>query len=252
MGDLEENVEDIYYKYTNGELDEKYEMLRKKYNSKTITHSEYKEYSKLNSIKENINIIRNLIQQKQKLIQEIDEIKKEIEIKQRYRHLQTESHKINLKIQALNENNKRFESLINDDDYKEEREDIRQALNENLEEIEKKKQEYLKFKEQIQEVEASIKEFDNPIEMIEDKKIKIRKMKEKINYYNQIIRNLLNGKSWDEALSNLLKWSNERYKPDKDDDEIISDNKKESQIINEIKEVGLNGIKKSIEPDGER
>ena len=157
-----------------------------------------------------------------------------------------------MKIQALNENNKRFESLINDDDYKEEREDIRQALNENLEEIEKKKQEYLKFKEQIQEVEASIKEFDNPIEMIEDKKIKIRKMKEKINYYNQIIRNLLNGKSWDEALSNLLKWSNERYKPDKDDDEIISDNKKESQIINEIKEVGLNGIKKSIEPDGER
>ena len=157
-----------------------------------------------------------------------------------------------MKIQALKENNKRCESLINDDDYKEEREDIRQALNENLEEIEKKKQEYLKFKEQIQEVEASIKEFDNPIEMIEDKKIKIRKMKEKINYYNQIIRNLLNGKSWDEALSNLLKWSNERYKPDKDDDEIISDNKKESQIINEIKEVGLNGIKKSIEPDGER
>ena len=252
MGDLEENVEDIYYKYINGELDENYEMLKKKFNNKTITHSEYKEYSKLNNIKENINIIRNLIQQKQKLIQEIDKIKKEIEIKQRYRQLQTESHKINLKVQALNENNKRFESLINDDDYEEEREDIKQALNENLKEIEKKKQEYLEFKEQIQEVETIIKEFDNPKEMIEDKKAKIRKIKEKINYYNQIIRNLLNGKSWDEALSNLIKWRDDRYKLAKDDEEIIRDNKKESQIINEIKEVGLHGIKKSIETDNER
>lgn len=257
MEDFQENIEDIYLKYSDSKYTRKIIMLEEKIKNKTITYKEYKEYIKLKNIKDNTEIIENLIGNTKKLGNEIKNIKNEKREKQEYRQHQVEMHKIKLDIQRLKKENGTFNSLSKDDNFIEERDFLKQQIIDNLEEINTKQQKLTVLMNKIHKMEESFEKSANKNESFEEKNAKIREIKEKVRYYNEIVMYLLNGKSWDEALNNFLEWQKKKYRIGEKNDSYtikqdIKQMKKDKMITDEIIDVALLGSVESRESDDAR
>ena len=257
MEDSQENIEDIYLKYDNDEYSKRIIMLEEKIKKKAINHEEYKEYCKLKNIKENADIIHNLVEHTKNLKKEINNIENEKQKKHEYKQSQVEIRKIKLDIQKLESENITFNNLLVDDSLIEEKEYLKQLINDNLSEINLKKQKLSLLENSLQEMEKILEKFSNKNELVEEKNTKIREIKEKVRYYNQIIMYLLNGKSWDDALTKFLEWQKKKYRiGEKNDSYIIKQDikqmHKDMNITDEIIDIALLGSVKSRENDEER
>lgn len=71
--------EDKYEKLKNGEFDARIDELKDKANNKTATKEEYKEYEKLSKSKNNLGKVENVLEYREKLKEELNELKQEVE-----------------------------------------------------------------------------------------------------------------------------------------------------------------------------
>ncbi|MBP3832234.1 MAG: hypothetical protein ILA02_07695 [Clostridia bacterium] len=257
MEDFQENIEDLYSEYTNDENSKKIIMLEEKKKKNAINHEEYKEYCKLKNIKENKDIIKNLIEHIKELKDEIRITENEKLEKKEYRQLQVEMRKIELDIQKLENENVTFNNLVNDDSFIEERDYFKQQIIDNLSEIKIKQQKLSIVMNKIHEKEETIEKSSNKNELFEEKNAKIREIKEKVRYYNQIAIYLLNGKSWDQAVNMFLDWQKNKYRiGEKNDSYTIKQDieqiHKDKIITDEIIDVALLGSAKIREDSDER
>lgn len=69
--------EDKYEKLKNGEFDARIDELKDKANNKTATKEEYKEYEKLSKSKNNLGKVENVLEYREKLKEELNELKQE-------------------------------------------------------------------------------------------------------------------------------------------------------------------------------
>lgn len=245
------DIDEKYRNFKAGNIDDKFESLKIKVESKKCSKKEYKEYLKICNLKENTFMIDNLMNYINDLKQKILLLKEEKEKRQIYRELQKRELYLIAKIKSLDEEYIDLRKLLKVDDFDEEEKNI--IENQIINIINKN----AAVKDELEKIRSQIKEKEQyqtkKIYSYEEQKIMIIKIKEKINHASMVLDYLLKGNSWDETLEYYMEWQKSKYNLNsKDLEKIGNDIKKiryDTEMGNEIVKIAYNydGIKKKEE-----
>lgn len=114
------NIEEKYKTYKEKNVEELFENLKAKVDSKNSSKKEYKEYEKIRNLKDNSYIIENLINYINDLKKEIIKLEEEKEKRQIYRELQKKELYIIANVKFLDEKITDFKKNYSEEDLEEE------------------------------------------------------------------------------------------------------------------------------------
>ena len=114
------NIEEKYKTYKEKNVEELFENLKAKVDSKNSSKKEYKEYEKICNLKDNSYIIENLINYINDLKKEIIKLEEEKEKRQIYRELQKKELYIIANVKFLDEKIIDFKKNYSEEDLEEE------------------------------------------------------------------------------------------------------------------------------------
>jgi len=235
--DMEEfDLDSEYEKVIRLLNSDEFPKLKEKVEKKDISQKEYKTYHRLNTIKENIFFLNNIMKHIKDMQQEIREMQREKEKRKIYREIQRKEKSLIYHINNGEIEIKELKSVVFSEDFDEEEKDfIKEQINSSLHEIDKMKKEL----EEIEKYKTEIEKIDRkyPFSYEEQKEI-IDELRGKILQYSVVAEKLIRGHTFDEALEYLMNWQKERYKLDKKDIKTIKKDiekiKKDQEIANEI------------------
>ena len=209
--------------------------------------SKYEKYLRTNNINEDSSEIKNIMAHINSLEEVLKEEINKKEQRKREREQQAEEGRLRVQIDSLLADNISLRDIIEkeencvDDTTKNY---MKQQIEKNNQEIETKRREYLEIKSQNEQIRKRKSEHPEKIETQEEYKTRMQKIKKRITHFSVIETYLLEGYSWDDALSKFLEWQKERYRMDiNDNKEIVEQDIKkmhEDEIIaNEIIDVAM-------------
>lgn len=232
--------EDKYETYKNGGIDSIINDLTAKGIS---TKEEKKEYRKLTKIKEKMPQIDNVVEYRNKLKKELNDLKKEISVRENLEKAGKKQEELSAKIERYQ---KRYEDIVKqlkndklDPDKRKQLENEKSLINEDMPKVqdEMTKQEKvlgngLGEKRQLSDLSK---------EELETKRFDIQT---KVSKCNLVARNLLDGLSWEQIDIKLDNWKDKRFKS--------VDNKLETEIeaLKRKREEKVNDFKLDIKEDG--
>ena len=114
------NIEEKYKTYKEKNVEELFENLKAKVDSKNSSKKEYKEYEKIRNLKDNSYIIENLINYINDLKKEIIKLEEEKEKRQIYRELQKKELYIIANVKFLDEKITDLKNNYSEEDLEEE------------------------------------------------------------------------------------------------------------------------------------
>ena len=226
------NIEEKYKTYKEKNVEELFENLKAKVDSKNSSKKEYKEYEKIRNLKDNSYIIENLINYINDLKKEIIKLEEEKEKRQIYRELQKKELYIIANVKFLDEKITDLKKNYSEEDLEEEEKIILEnRIKANIEKNETLKKELEVIKKQLNEMEP----YQNKkIYSYEEQKNEIFKIKEKMYHAAIVLDYLLKGKSWDETLEYYLEWQKRKYKLNSNDTTVIKEDIKKIQYDTKI------------------
>lgn len=236
------DIDEKYKNFKAKNIDDNFESLKRKVESKKCSQKEYKEYLKVCNLKENMYMIDNLMNYINDLKQEILQLEEEKENRQTYRELQKRELYLIGKIKSLDEEYIDLKNLLKEDDFDEEEKNsiedqIINIINKNT----AKRDELEKIKKQIKEKEQYQ---TKKIYSYEEQKKIILKIKEKIYHASIALEHLLKGNSWDETLKYYMDWQKSRYNLNSKDISVIDDDieriQYDTKMGNEIVKIAYN------------
>ncbi len=230
--DLDSEYEKVIRLLNSDELSK----LKEKVEKKDISQKEYKTYHRLNTIKENIFFLNNIMKHIKDMQQEIREMQREKEKRKTYREIQRKENCLINQIKSEEIKIKELKNKILSEDFDEEEKDLKkEQINSSLHEIDKMKKELEKIEKYKTEIEKIDRKY--PFSYEEQKEI-IDELRGKILQYSVVAEKLIRGHTFDKALEYLMNWQKERYKLDKKDIKTIKKDiekiKKDQEIANEI------------------
>ena len=216
------------YKETSEEVVNKLLKFNAKYENRTITSDELKTFKRLKMANDNLPKLKNIMQYRSVLVEELEKIKGEIE----RRKVEAESQKV--KADSLKEEEKtekELEDLMTEILY----------LEVQLKTVEKGSKEETELKDKLQQVHSKIDKNNEKFSKIQlgkeafeqkdekdeksrylrdksDEELLAKKMgvSNKISKCNMICNNLLKGYSWDYIDMRLEKWKDRKFTSSKE------------------------------------
>ena len=235
------NIEEEYEAFKNKNIEEIYQNLKVKVESKKCTQKEYKEYQKVSNLKDNLFIIENLMNYINDLKKEILRLEKEKEDRQLYRELQKKHIYISRRIKLFDEGILNLKKLDKEDFDEEEKKVLEEHIESTIEQKAELKKELEEIQKQIQEKELLE---TKRIYSYEEQRIEIFKIKEKMYHVAIALDYLLKGNSWNETLKYYMERQKSKYKMKYKDIDAIKDDIKrirhDTKIGNEIIEIAYN------------
>lgn len=203
--------EEKYNQYLGGEMDSKYKDLQEKMQNKTASKEEYKEFQAIEKTISNLPKVQNVLELRDKLQKELDEIKVEIARIQTVRVANEEERTLEDEVNKISAEISRVEKELK-------RKDL------TSEESEKLKQEYAnlmakrddnnKKYQNVQKIFADNKKSnsDKLNKMsIEELNAKSFELSTKISKCNMVANNLMQGLSWDRIDLKLDDWKSRKF-----------------------------------------
>lgn len=197
--------EEKYEKLKNGEFDSRIDELKTKIDDKTATREEFKEYQKLEKSKGNIDKVKNVLEYRQKEESFLDDIKKELKVREDIKNADQESLKIEVE---LIQTEKELESIYTQlkdktlDDEK--RAELKTKKSELISKIDENNKKYL----ENQELLKSGLNRDEKLKKYTDEQLEELKLttSSRISKCNMVANSLVNGLSWDSIDLKLDNW----------------------------------------------
>ena len=221
--------ERLYEQYQNGEIDEEFNKLKEKMENHKLGREEYKEYEKMTKIKGNISKVKNILELRGKLQKDIEEIKKEKEIRENLAELSQKNKELedalNKNLEEQSEKEIKIKELGEKLKDKELLPEEREKIEEDLKKTEKEKSglrieannnniEFGENNQKLKESNKNNKKYKR--KTTEDLKDLITNKKIKVSKCNVACSNLMKGASW-ESIELKLDQVDERYTGKKED-----------------------------------
>lgn len=197
--------EERFEKLKNGEFDAKIDELKAKVDENKATREEYKEYEKLVRCKGNIDKVENIVNFRKKTELYLDEIKKEILLRESVKKANQESLKLEVDLIQIEKELENVNTKMKDKTLTpEEREKFETRKKEVLAKRDDNNKKYV-------ENQAALKEGLNRNEKfkdLDDKGLEELKLttSSRISKCNMIANSLVNGLSWDSIDLKLDNW----------------------------------------------
>ncbi len=223
--------EEKYEKLKNGEFDSRIDELKLKIDDKTATREEFKEYQKLEKSKGNIDKVKNVLEYREKAQLFLDDLKKELTIREDIKKADQESLKIEVE---LIQTEKELESVYTqlkdktlDDEKRAELEAKKSLLIGKIDENNKK------YVENQELLKGGLNR-NEELKGYSDEQLQKLKLEtsSRISKCNMVANSLVNGLSWDSIdlkLDNWKRYTNKDKKlsnKDKTDDKSKPDETK--------------------------
>lgn len=228
-------------------IEERLAELNEKYDNQKMTKEEQAEQRKLKTMKENLPIVKDLIEVRERRINEKSEIKKEIDRRESLEKLSKECDKLESELKQLEEKNAEIdEKLKNPDLSDKEKESLKSEKNEVLKKMDDNNNKFAENQTKLNNNPEG-KYLDMSLDDLKNKQIMIS---EEISYCNFACNKLMQGYSWDavEAAGNNFKFTANEQQSKKlneikdanreQNDREIADNPKEENNVenNEVAE----------------
>lgn len=207
--------EEKYKEMKSGKLDKRPSELEEKFNNKTITREELKEYEKLKRIKDNISKIDNVMEYKNKLNEQLKQIKNEQDRRKKLVDLDKEAKKLESELERLNTEREVAEKKLKERDLPTDKKleieskllDIKSKMDKNQENFSKN-----------QLTMASSLKADRKISELSREQLELKKynISSRISKCNMICARLMEGYSWDSIDIKLEKWQDKKFTSDKE------------------------------------
>lgn len=207
--------EEKYKEMKSGKLDKRPSELGEKFNNKTITREELKEYEKLKRIKDNISKIDNVMEYKNKLNEQLKQIKNEQDRRKKLVDLDKEAKKLESELERLNTEREVAEKKLKERDLPTDKKleieskllDIKSKMDKNQENFSKN-----------QLTMASSLKADRKISELSREQLELKKynISSRISKCNMICARLMEGYSWDSIDIKLEKWQDKKFTSDKE------------------------------------
>ena len=242
---LERRLKTLLKELLDGKLAQKYLLLEKKIEKNDYTKEEYKEYKKIKNIMENIEQIKNITNYIIELEGMIEKEKNKNEERKKERQMQAEEYKLKLLIEKLEKDCDCFRKILENEEIEGDNKDyIKEQLDNSLIELDKSKKRYLEIKKMNEEIAQKRKHIKGKVETPEESKEKILKINDKIHQFSIVLESLLEGTSWDDAISDLMQWQRNRYRFDKKNDKYFIKNdmelmKEDMRVAYEIIDIAM-------------
>ena len=201
--------EKLYEQYQNGEMDEKLEKMKLKSEAGKLDREEYKEYEKMIKIKGNISKVKNILELRESLKNEIEKVKQEINAREYLIKLSQKSEELESGLNVIlikqEENESEIKRLniklknkgLSPEEREETKSNLEKAKNEreNLRlKVISNNKEFQENNKKLEDGNKNKKEFKNMT--TEDLKNLITNKKIKISKCNTVCNNLMKGVSW--------------------------------------------------------
>lgn len=202
--------EEKYNEIQSGKLDARISELQEKFNNKTITRDELKEFEKSKRIKENISKVDNVVEYKNKLEGQLKEIKAEQDRRKSLVDLEKEAKKLDGELGRLKIEKAVAESELKTPDLSDDKKaEIEARLAGIKDKMNKNQESYSKNQLTIAATsKVGGKLAESPDEELAGKRTNISS---KISKCNMICGKLIEGYSWDSIDMKLEQWQDRKF-----------------------------------------
>lgn len=231
--------EEKYEKLKNGEFDARIDELKLKVDERKATKEELKEYESLSKSKGNIDKVQNVIEFRKSKELFLEDIKKELQIRDNAKKANEESIKIEVELAQIQQDMENIAKKLKDKNLSPEE---RTKLENRSTELKSKREENNK---KYTENQAALKEGLNrngKLKDYSDKELEELKLKTgaEISKCNMVANKLVNGFSWDSIDLALDNWDNRKF---------TSKDEKLKHAVEQARKEKVENFEINIDPD---